>query len=44
MRIREDGNRGGGNVEGRAEAAVGPGLWFGSMEVISNVEACGALT
>lgn len=26
MRIREDGNAWGGNVEGRAEAAVGPGL------------------
>lgn len=44
VRIREDGNRGGGNVEGRAEAAADPGFWFGSLEVISNVEVCGALT
>lgn len=43
MRVRQDGNRGGGDVEGRAEAAVDPGFWFGCMEVISNVEVCGAL-
>ena len=44
VRIREDGNRGDRNVEGRAETAVDPVFWFDSMEVISNVEVCGALT